>query len=330
MQLDTTRGRRDLPLSLYERARWKIGWPVDSLAENDRLLATVQQERPDVVLVDNSKVLRRDVLARIRDGLGPLLVYYSPDDVMAPHNLKRQLKRSFDLWDLFFTTKTYNVGELRASGVRHPVLAGNAFDPAVHRPLSAAEAGAEFETFDLVFIGALERERCVSLNRLAEAGMTVLVHGARAGALATAWPSGPHPNITLRDPVFAEGYARCMHHGKIALCFLRKINRDRITTRSIELPAMARPMLAEKTDEHYAHFVDGAEYMGFVSDDDLVQKAKDLLADPERRQRIAAAGRRRCLSSGYSTLDRARQMMDVIRARLEQRRAARTGTSALV
>ena len=43
-----------------------------------------------------------------------------------------------------------------------------------------------------------------------------------------------------------------------------------------------------------------------------------LLADPDRRQRIAAAGRRRCLSSGYSTLDRARQMMDVIRAKLEQ------------
>ena len=92
---------------------------------------------------------------------------------------------------------------------------------------------------------------------------------------------------------------------------------------------MARPMLAEKTDEHDAHFVDGAEYVGFVSDDDLVQKAKELLADPERRQRIAAAGRRRCLSSGYSTLDRAKQMMEVIRARLEQRGTGRGGTQTL-
>ena len=199
---------------------------------------------------------------------------------MASHNSKQPVRRSFDLWDVFFTTKTYNVGELRASGVRHPVLAGNAFDPAVHRPLSAAEAGAEFEAFDLVFIGALERERCLSLNRLAEAGMTVLVHGPRFR-----WPSEPHPNITVRGLAFAEDYSRAAHHGKIALGFLRKINRDRITTRSIELPAMARPMLAETTDEHDAHFVDGAEYIGFVSDDDLVQKAKDLLADPERRLR---------------------------------------------
>ena len=200
--------------------------------------------------------------------------------------------------------------------MRHPVLIGNAFDPALHRPLSAAEAGDEFEAFDLVFIGALERERCVSLNRLAEAGMTVLVHGARFGALATAWPSAPHPNITVRDPAFAESYCRCVHHGKIALGFLRKINRDRITTRSIELPAMGRAMLAEKTDEHDAHFVDGAEYVGFGSDDDLVQKARELLADRDRRHQIAAAGRRRCLASGYSTLDRARQMVEIIRAKL--------------
>ena len=144
---------------------------------------------------------------------GPLLVYYSPDDVMAPHNLKRQLKQSFDLWDVFFTTKTHNVGELRASGVRHPVLAGNAFDPTVHRPLTAAEAGAEFEAFDLVFIGALERERCMSLNRLAEAGMTVLVHGAR-GALRRLGRASRIRISRLRDLVFAEDYGRRLHHGK--------------------------------------------------------------------------------------------------------------------
>ena len=59
----------------------------------------------------------------------------------------------------FFTTKTCNVEELRAGGVRFPALAGNAFDPAVHRPLLPAETGDEFEAFDLVFVGALERER---------------------------------------------------------------------------------------------------------------------------------------------------------------------------
>jgi spore maturation protein CgeB len=314
--LDTTGGRREIRATLYERVRWKLGWPVDSLCENERLLEAARRERPDAIVVDNAKALRRETLAQIHDELGRVvLAYYTPDDAMARHNLKQPLLRSFDAWDLFFTTKTYNVAELRAAGVREPVLAGNSFDPAVHRPLSAAEAGDEFEAFDLVFVGALERARCTSLNRLAEAGMTVLVHGAKAGALASDWPTAPHPNITLRDPAYDADYCRAVHHGKIALGFLRKMNRDRITQRSIELPAMGRAMLAEKTDEHDAHFIDGEEYVGFVSDDDLIAKAQALLVDPARRQAIGAAGRARCLSSGYSTLDRARQMIDVIRSK---------------
>jgi spore maturation protein CgeB len=317
LQLDTTRESRSVP-SIYERLRWKIGWPIDTLGENERLVAMCRWQKPDVLLVDNSKVLRRAVLRSIRDR-GVLLIYYTPDDAMAQHNIKRPLRRSFDLWDVFFTTKTYNVKELRACGVRNPVLIGNSFHPEVHHEVTPAEAGKEFEAFDLVFIGALERERCVSISRLAEAGMTVLVHGASTGALVTTWSTKPHPNITLREPVYGQDYSRCAHHAKIALCFLRKANRDRITQRSIELPAMTRPMLAEKTDEHDAHFIDGAEYVGFGDDDDLVQKARALLANPDRRRRIAEAGRRRCLSSGYSTLDRATQMMEIIRSKLVQR-----------
>ena len=57
VQLDTMHGRRELPLSLYERARWKVGWPVDSLAENERLIALARRESPTAIFVDNSKVL---------------------------------------------------------------------------------------------------------------------------------------------------------------------------------------------------------------------------------------------------------------------------------
>lgn len=312
IQLDFTDGRRAETASLYSRVRWRLGVPVDTHHENVRLLALVVSEKPDVVLVDNSKVITEETLQALREICAPLLVYYTPDDVMAPQNLKRPLRRSFHLWDLLFTTKTFNIPELKLAGVRNPVLVGNSFALEMHRPMTRAEVGTEFEAFDVVFIGAFEHERCTSLNALAEAGMSVLIHGSSPGASAGKWKM--HSSITLRPPVFAESYTRALHTGKIALCFLRKINRDRITTRSIEMPAMARPMLAEKTEEHDAHFVDGSEYVGFASDAELIEKAKSMLADNTRRIAIGKAARLRCLTAGYSTGARAEQMIDTMRA----------------
>lgn len=322
IQLDYTNGKGTSHASLYSRLRWRLGYPVDSHRENQRLLATVTDERPDVVLIDNSKVIRRRTLETIQSIATPLLVYYTPDDALASHNLKRPMRRSLDMWDVFFTTKTFNVPELKLAGVRAPILVGTSFDPDLHRPMTRVEVGDEYEAFDVVFVGAFERERCRSLNALAEAGISVLVHGASPGSSSAKWKM--HPSITLRPPVFAEGYARALHMGKLALCFLRKINRDRITTRSVEIPAMARAMLAEKTCEHDDHFLDGVEYVGFSSDADLVEKARQLLADDCHRLALGQAGRQRCLTSGYSTAARAQQMTEVMRSCLANRKSLST------
>lgn len=302
---------------LYYRIRWKIGWPIDHCQENNNLVDSVIKFEPDVVIIDNSKVIKRSTIEHIRTLSNCLMAYYSPDDMMARHNLKYPLKKSLSCWDIIFTTKTYNVEELRSHGVHNSVLVGNAFDPKVHKPISAMDIGNDYEHFDLVFIGAFESERASAIFALAKSGMRVLVHGVDAGAIAGRW-SKTHPNITLRAPVYADDYARCMHHGKVALCFLRKINRDQITTRSVEIPAMKRPMLAEKTTEHDAYFEDGVEYLSFIDDNDLVAKARSLIADSDRRRQMAAAGYNRCYRSGYGISHRAEQMLEHIKCQIER------------
>lgn len=295
--------------SLYGRVRWKLRWPLDDLGQNEALLRTAEAERPDVVFVDNSRVIRRATLNRLRALGARTLVYYTPDDVMGRHNLSRPLQTSLPEWDIVFTTKTFNVPELEAAGVRRAVLIGKAYDEQLHRPWSRDEVGTEYEAFDFVFAGSHERERRESINALAKAGFSVVVYGGAAGG----WPTDlMHRSVVMHEQRFATAYTVTMHHGRIALCFLRKLNRDRITQRTMEIAAAGRPMLAEKTDEHDSHFVDGEEYVGFTTDDDLVSKARALLADDERRVGIGRAARTRCLSSGYSNDARAQQMLAVI------------------
>lgn len=291
---------------LVDRVRHRLRRPADRGRVHERLAAAVEAARPDVLFVDSCKVLRPALLERIRAG-GATLAFYSPDDMSAAHNSTRRLAAADRLWDLYFTTKSFNVPELRARGVRRPILVGNAFDERVHRPLPADEAGPDFESVDAVFVGTFEAERAASLAALARGGVRVAVYGN--GWEGERLPAG----VELRPAVYDLAYTRALHAGKVALCFLRRLNRDRVTTRSVEIPAAGRAMVAEKTDEHDELFADGTEYVGFRSDAELVERVRGLLADGEARARIARAGRERCLRSGYSTRCRARFMVERVR-----------------
>ena len=63
-------------------------------------------------------------------------------------------------------------------------------------------------------------------------------------------------------------------------------------------------MLAEVSDEHARLFEDGREAVFFTSHDDLTVKARYFLEHEDERAEIAAAGRRRCVESGYTHQDR--------------------------
>ncbi len=315
LYLDVTSGVRDPSPPLMGRVRWKIGWPADTLGENLRLIEMVQRARPDVVFVDNSKVISLSTL-RLLKSKGVMPVYYSPDDMVVPHNFKYPFRKTLPNWGIIFTTKPINVAELEARGAQQVVLVGNSFDAEVHRPLSPAERDRSFEAVDAVFIGAFEKKRCHQINALAAAGVTVAVYAASSGMIATAWRRMLHRDVVLKSDAFGSDYRIGLHHGKLALCFLREMNRDVITTRSIEIPASGRPMVAEKTAEHDRHFVDGSEYVGFADRDELIESVHQLLGDHNRRRRIGKAGRLRCLSSGYSTDHRAREMLERIRQEL--------------
>jgi spore maturation protein CgeB len=295
--------------NLIQRVRWKLSWPSDSAHENAKMLARAREFDANIIFVDNSKVISRSTLARLRRMSGAKLVYYTPDNVLARHAISYQIRTSFKEWDVFFTTKSFNVAPLAELGVKRPLLVGKAFDPSLHFPLERQDVGPDFESFDVVFIGSYEFERCRSINALAAAGMSVVVYSGQHKRWRRALL---HPNVVLRQDIYAEAYTRAWHHGKLALGFLRKITSDRITQRSIEVAAIGRPMLAQRTDEHDAHFSHEHEYIGFESDDDLVEKARSWLARDSDRVALGEAARHRCVTSGYSTLDRAKWMIEQI------------------
>jgi spore maturation protein CgeB len=104
-------------------------------------------------------------------------------------------------------------------------------------------------------------------------------------------------------------YTKAICATRINLGFLRRLNRDQQTDRSVEIPACGGFMLAERSDEHRRLFVEGIEAEFFSSPEELVEKTRFYLADETRRAAVAQAGRRRCLESDYTHLNRVRFML---------------------
>ena len=122
-----------------------------------------------------------------------------------------------------------------------------------------------------------------------------------------------HPEIQIYPgELVGNEYTKTICATKINLCFLRKVNRDLQTTRSVEIPACGSFMLAERSEEHSALFEEDKEAAFFSSNEELLEKVRFYLEHDEQRDKIALAGRRRCIKSGYSNHERLESMIQLI------------------
>jgi spore maturation protein CgeB len=285
-----------LALTLPYRALHRLGGHHDLARVNRQLRALDGALAPDLVWIEKGLTVEAATLRALRRRWPcARLLNYSGDDMFNPRNQSRQWRACLPLYDLVVTTKRHNLTELRAAGAQDTCYVDMAFDPMVHRPVPVTpEVRARFGG-DVGFVGWPEAERAASMLHLARNGVPVRVWGpwGRSRSL--------HPDLRLEGrPLWSDDYASAISAFRINLCFLRKINRDRHTTRSIEIPACGGFMLAERTDEHLALFEEDREAVYFSSDGELLEKVRWYLAHEDERARIAEGGRRRCWTGGYA------------------------------
>jgi spore maturation protein CgeB len=273
---------------------------IDLAGVNEAILNHVRSAPVDLLWLGKALAVRARTLREVKN-IRPscLILGYSPDDMAARHNQSDDFLEGLPLYDFYFTTKTYGVAELRALGCPRAHFVPNAYDPDTHRPIPVTADEKRALGGEVGFVGTFEAERGRSIRFLAARGMPVRIYG-------NGWklqPVNGSPRVEGKA-VYGQDYAKVLCAFDINLCFLRRLNRDRQTQRSVEIPACGAFMLAERSDEHVTLFEEGVEAEFFSSDEELLDKARYYLAHPEQRKRIAEAGRRRCLRDGYSYHDR--------------------------
>ncbi len=297
-------------LTLWWRVQHRLLGDRDESRANERLRRISPALAPDVVWIDKGLTIERATLLALQaQWPKACFVAYSGDDMFNPRNQSQAWRECLPLMDTHVTTKSFNVPELYAAGARDVLFVDKAYSPQVHRPLPVSDEDRERFGGAVGFIGWPERARERSMRFLARAGVPVRVWGPWPR-----WKAARDFRVEGR-PLWNDDYARAIAAFDINLCFLRKVNRDRHTTRSVEIPACGGFMLGERTEEHQRLFAEGVEADYFGSDEELLAKVRHHLANPEARQRIAAAGHARCLRDGYSYDERLAAILDHCLAR---------------
>lgn len=166
------------------------------------------------------------------------VVGYCPDDLLNPRILSRRNQVLLRDFDVYITTKSHNIDLLRKVGCVNPIFVNNCFEEEFLLPPTEYRI-----KYEVGFIGTYEFERASYLKFLACNGIQVHVWG-------NGWDKLKHENIFWVSTTVGNNYAEIVSQIRINLNFLRKENRDKQTTRSVELASMNVILFSEYSEEH--------------------------------------------------------------------------------
>ena len=311
-------------LSRRLQRQLQSGSIVDEI--NSAVLELARQFRPDMIWGEKQEYLRADTIRQLKS-LGARLVHFTPDPYFyLSWKRTRLMDEAMREFDVLVFCKRYEESDYAAIG-KPLVYMPLGYCDEVHRPLLSADARWHC---NIGFLGGWEPRRERLLHAVAASGADLKIWGGYWDFLRDGrWTlrrriilgqlAGKDTFRFHRDPLLAQAhqggevydddYARALTGSRIGLGFLRQVCPDQHTTRTFEIPACGSMLLADRTEEHRAFFEEGREAEFFSSTEELLDKALYYSKDEGARQKIAVAGRRRGIDSGYDYVSRLRNVL---------------------
>ncbi len=282
----------------------------------DRLVARalgrrIGERRFDLAVVDCGDVVGPAGLNAIRRA-APVIVNYNADNPYldpSPERFRWSIfRRALPHYDLAISVRRDGIEAMMAErGVRRADTIWQCADEVVHRRPRLTQEERNRWTSDIVFAGTWMPGRGAFMARLIEQGLSLSIHGPRWERAPEYWLLHPFIRSGYLD---GADYAKTIAGAKIALVLLNGANADLHTTRSAEIPAIGTAMCAPKTSHHRHLYRQDEEAVFFDGPDDCADLCKRLLADGDRRRKIADAGHRRTFVNGTYNEALARRIID--------------------
>lgn len=294
------------PSSLWYKIAYHLflyGLPIrlpENNNENEQIINLVNKKNYDIIWIDKGITISPETLNYIKNkSPKSKIISYSPDNMALRHNQSYQYIKCIPLYDCLITNKSYIIEDMKKLGAKHVIFVNNSFEPSFHYPRELIPDDYKRLGGDVGFVGTWEKDRCESILYLADHGIKVRVFGDKKWQK---YKSYSHNLIIENHGLYNEDYAKSFKAFKISLCFLRKMNFDQQTTRSVEIPACGGFMMAERTKEHLNMFKENKEAVFFSNKEELLKKCIFYLKENSKREEIAQNGYKRSLCSDYSNV----------------------------
>ena len=273
---------------------------------NRALLREARMLQPDLLFVFKGALVKGETLRAIREA-GTICIQFYPDISFRNHG--PDLPGALPEYDWIFSTKSFGLRDMADQlSVTNSSFLPHAFDPETHVPVACSATDARRYACALSFVGNHSPKKRKILEDLKRAipDLELKIWGPAAWSVM--------PDLYQGHPVFGIEYAKAIRLSRINLGLLTEQHEgassgDLITARTFEIPGAGGFMLHERTTEAEQFFEDGRDCVLFSDHDEMVDKIHYYLAHDDERCAIAAAGRQRCLDSGYSMNDRARMII---------------------
>ena len=281
---------------------WMRGRRPNRLREfSERIIQEFRLQRPDVMVTTGIAPIDEAALSEIGQ-LGVKRFNYLTDDPWNPAHRAPWFLRALTQYDHVFSPRRSNIGDLQKHGCRAVSYLPFAYAPGLHfyDPPQTLEHSA-----DVVFGGGADADRVALVSTLIRQGFHVTLYGGY-------WQRYPQTRNHSRGHADPMTLRKVIAGAKVALCLVRRANRDGHTMRTFETAAMRACMLVEHTVEHEEILgPDGEAVVYFRSDAEMVERLRWLLDNEKERQRLGAAVRARITGARNTYQDRLETMLAV-------------------
>jgi spore maturation protein CgeB len=283
------RGRRPARLSAFSR----------------EVVDLCNQLSPGVLLSTGLAPINAGALRTIQER-GVRTINFLTDDPWNPAHRAPWFLEALPHYDTVFSPRSENLANLREQGCREVRYLPFGFAPQMHHAARVAREDEAALASDVIFAGGGDADRVPYIAALRQAGINIALYG-------NYWDRFPETRNLSRGMASPELLRKAIRSAKIALCLVRRANRDGHCMRTFEVPAIGACMIAEDTKEHRAIFGDdGVAVLYFRDPSEMLEKVRRLLGCGAERERLAHAAHKLIVQGEHTYRHRLMTMLAAI------------------
>jgi len=260
--------------------------PVEAWIQkaNREVLLRAIEFQPDLIVVIGGHPIRVGSLSQMKIACpGVTLAFVWPDTML---NLTGTLVECLPLFDVVGTYSQSSVPLMQALGAPHTFWLPLGADEDLHGKPAEEKAAQRDCEIDVAFIGGWRSDREATLSKLTDFNVKIWGpewdrHCKGNSFIMKAWEG---------KPLRGQDYAEAIRSSKINLNVIDPTNYPSPNMRYFEIPVAGGLQLSSTCPELESEFQNGEQIVYYKDPDDLPELVGSLIADPERRFRIADAG----------------------------------------